>query len=980
MRPEFSHPQYLLLLPVLATFFWWVQRRSLASLDRGRAWAALIVRWLLLLLVVGAVSGFRLVHPTKRLVTIFIADRSDSVPSAQRKVEDDYIKAAAKGLKIGDGLGVIAFGADAVLDQLPDDTQAFTKIIALPNGARTNIAGAIQLAMACFPADAGKQIILFSDGNENLGNARELAEQASGNDVHISVVTLTRDKGHGEALLTRMDAPPQANQGQPFSLTLLAESEKDTDAVVTLYRDSRKLETRRVRLATGKTPIVFEQSYGTDGLYQYKAILDVPSDADTVPDNNVAIASVRISGKPHVLIVANDPLEGHYLAKSLQASDLAVEVGGTNRVPATVEGCAQYDAIYLVNIPAAELSAVQMACLRSAVFHTGMGLAMIGGSTSFGAGGYVDTPVEEALPVSMKVKKSISFPPVAIAMIIEDLELQVIVNTSIEAAKTSVDLLEQEDYVGVLDCSGGYGNTPNGEWRIPMQRVQDRNAIKRQLDALNGMGDPPLYDNYLKQAGDALAKTPCAVKHIILIGDGDAMDWTNSGPKPSSSTVKIANQLRARGISVSTIATGIDGPIAAAFMKQIANAGNGRFFEAKKPEDLPSLMLRDQQSICKPPIVEKLFYPVVANNTHPIMRGLPLDATPALQGYNVTSEKASVLASILMKTPFGEPLLAAQPFGLGRSLAFTSDAAAHWGALWVNWPGYTPFWAQALRWTLRQAGKSDVQASLTINNGKVNIDVEAITREGDFRNLLDLNAHVVHVSPDGYSGAKTDERTVPLQQDAPGHYTGSFDALSTGSYLVAIEERDGEQAKKISLLSIAIPYSPELQALHANTPLLDDIAAVAHGVVNPAPLDIYGKLRFTAKTLQDLWMTVLWIAALLFFVDIALRRVLLPWSEIFALLGSGLRRLVPDGAGASAPRSVVHAPTQGRLLDARGRARDGQRGSDALRDFRVQTPTPPAPPPDAPPVETAPPPEAPKPDLPTSTAGALLRKKKEREK
>ncbi len=973
MRPEFSHPQYLLLLPVLAAFFWWVQRHSLASLERGRGWAALVCRWLLLLLLVGAAAGFRLVHPTKSLVTIFIADRSDSVPSAQRKAEDDYILAAQKGIHQGDGLGVIAFGADAVLDHLPDDHQPFTKILALPNSARTNIAGALQLAMACFPQEAGKQVVLFSDGNENLGNARELAEQASGNDVHVSVVSLTRDLGHGEVLLSRMDSPPQVSQGQPFTLTVLAESEKETDGVMTLYRDNRKIDARAVHLAAGKTPVVFEQSFTQDGLYEFKAVIDVPADADTVPDNNVAMASVRVNGKPHVLIVSDDALEAQYLAKSLQASDLAVEVGGVNRIPATVEGCAQYDGIYLVNVPAADLSAVQMACLRNAVFHTGMGLAMVGGPSSFGAGGYVDTPIEDALPVSMKVKKSISFPPVAIALVIEDLEEQEIVNTSIEAAKASVNLLEPEDYVGVLGCDGGYGTDSTGAWRIPMGPVHDKEALKRQLDSLSGMGDPPSYDPYLQEAADVLAKTPCAVKHIILIGDGDA--WYESAANVTTGTEKLAAKLRARGISVSTIATGIDGPAAAAFMKKIANAGNGRFFEAKKPEDLPGLLLRDQQSICKPPIVEKSFYPIVTNNTHPIMHGLPLEATPPLLGYNVTSEKGTPLANILLKTPFGDPLMAAWPYGLGRSLAFTSDAAAHWGAQWVNWQGYTPFWAQALRWTLRQAGKADVQASLTIDNGKVNIDVEAVTREGDFRNLLDLNAHVVHVSPDGYSGARTDERVLPLQQDAPGHYTGSFDAINTGSYLVAIEERDPDGTKKISLLSIAIPYSPELQALHPNAPLLQDVAAAANGVVNPAPADIFGKLRFTAKTLQDLWMTVLCLAALLFFIDIALRRVLLPWSELFALFGTGLRRLVPAGAGgrAPAPRTpVVHAPTQGRLLDVRERVRGGQRDSEALRNLRSQppaTPTPEAPPSAAPPRPAA---------APASTASALLRKKKER--
>ena len=100
------------------------------------------------------------------------------------------------------------------------------------------------------------------------------------------------------------------------------------------------------------------------------------------------------------------------------------------------------------------MTALQVACR-----DFGVGLGMVGGDTSFGAGGYRGTPIEDALPVSMDVKKQKRLPSVAVALVIEDLEIPTTINMSIEAAKATMDLLEPIDQVGVLDCNGpgGFG-------------------------------------------------------------------------------------------------------------------------------------------------------------------------------------------------------------------------------------------------------------------------------------------------------------------------------------------------------------------------------------------------------------------------------------------------------------------------------------------------------------------------------------------
>jgi uncharacterized membrane protein len=80
---------------------------------------------------------------------------------------------------------------------------------------------------------------------------------------------------------------------------------------------------------------------------------------------------------------------------------------------------------------------------------------------------------------------------------------------------------------------------------------------------------------------------------------------------------------------------------------------------------------------------------------HPILRGLP-EAWPAFLGYQkvLPKEGSTVLASV----GGGDPLIVVWQVGRGRSMAFTSDIAPHWGTDFVKWSHYAAFWNQAIQW------------------------------------------------------------------------------------------------------------------------------------------------------------------------------------------------------------------------------------------------------------------------------------------
>jgi uncharacterized membrane protein len=72
---------------------------------------------------------------------------------------------------------------------------------------------------------------------------------------------------------------------------------------------------------------------------------------------------------------------------------------------------------------------------------------------------------------------------------------------------------------------------------------------------------------------------------------------------------------------------------------------------------------------------------------------------PPLLGYNKTLPiKGAEILLYVKETE--DPLLAVRQFGKGRTLAFTSDPAPHWGCNFVFWDRYNDFWLQCLDFLL----------------------------------------------------------------------------------------------------------------------------------------------------------------------------------------------------------------------------------------------------------------------------------------
>ena len=889
----FDHPWLLLLLPVVLAALWAIGRRSYAGLNSATAQLALIVRGLAAALLVCALAGIHTVQRSDKLATIFLLDVSKSVSRPDQAAGREYINKALGGKRAGDQGGVIEFGRTSNVDEASSETlQTLEQGTPTVAGDATDLSSALRLAEASLPEGVGHKIVVLSDGNENIGDAETEIDGLRAKGVRIDIAPTALGQGtngtpSAEAMVDDVNLPTRARQDQPFNVRVVVSSTVAQSGKLTLTRDGQPLGQTPVELKAGKNAFTFPETVHAAGFHKYGAVLTAPQ--DTIAENNQGFGFVAVSGRPRVLYVTdtvNSSLASIKNALNAQQIDLDVQTPGG--IPASVPALASYDAVVLSDVPADELGPAQMSALEAATKEFGVGLGMIGGVNSFAAGGYTGTPIEDALPVKMDIKDKKRFPTVAVALVIEDLEEPGNVNMSIEAAKSVVDLLDPQDQIGVEDC--------NGVWRIPMQYVTDKAGLKSQMAGLTDMNDPPVYDPYLLEAGRVLNNTSAQVKHIMFLGDGDAIN--ESGQNTGN-----LSALKAHGITLSTVATGADAQ-GAQFLASMAQVGGGTAYVAEKPDDLPKLLRKDQQSVSKLRIIEEPFLAKPIPDDE-VIAGINWGSQPPLLGYNVSSAKPG--STVALTAPdHRDPVFAYWRYGLGRTFAFTSDDRPHWAIHWLPWPGYTRFWAQTLRWSLRQNTDADFQSTLDNENGKGHLVVDAFAANGGFVNAAKITANVV--APD------LSLKPVTLSQTGPGRYEGSFDADQTGPYLVNVHRGEAPSssngngngpAPPSQTVSLVVPYSPEFRTLGPNLPLLTRLAEGTGGKIQNDAAQVYRDAPSWVVGVKDIGPPLLLWAALLFLTDIAVRRLLIRPAKV--------RDTVTAGAGAVAARAAAYRASAGKL-------------------------------------------------------------------
>lgn len=874
MNVQFTHPWWLLLLPVCLGWVWWLSLKSDVQISAWRRWSALTIRVIVVVMMVLAIAGLQWLRPLEGMNVYFVLDRSDSIPSAQQEAAREYVNTAAKNKEGPDSAGVLVFGTDASIESSPNPIVDLQKIQAVVGTERTDLASAIRLGTAAFPETGQKRLVLLTDGNENIGDALSAVMAADPLGVTVDVVPLGVSRGH-DISVQKLSLPTNLKKGQTFDVKIFAQTDKAQSARVRLFRNDQLLGEQDVDLAAGKNLFTFPQTLTDPGFYSYD--IAVEGTDDLIAQNNRATSFTTVRGDPTLLVVSSDPDGDQDLANALRSSQLNVKLVDIGTFQGTTLAEMQaHDAIFLSNVSAGDLGRDMMRLIESAVRDFGVGFVCVGGDQSYAAGGYRDTPLEKVLPVDMELSSKKVLPSGALALVMHGMEFNNGNQVARDIAVAALDALGPNDEMGIVLWDG------TERWLFPLTKVKDKREIGRKIAGMN-QGDLPSFQNVLTLAYEGLQKSTSNLKHIIVFSDGD----------PGAPTAELMESIVDDRITVSTVLiAGHSGPET---MISIADQGRGRFYNVTSPSLLPQIFVKEAAVILKSAIFEEPFKPQQAAASE-LLRGIGSQDYPTLLGYVATTPKSR--AEIPLLSEKGDPLLAHWQYGLGRAVAFTSDAKSKWAAQWLSWNNYQQFWSQVAKWSLRRVENTDFTTDVSVEKGEGHISLEALDTQGDYRNFLNLQTIVV--SPKG------ERRTIQLQQTGPGHYEGTFPTRDVGAYLLRLMEIEDGQIAGSQVVGASVNYSPEFNASEPNFNLLRRLAETGRGkLLDPRTSSDNPFLHDRKKTFQphDLWEWLVRLMIILFPLDVGIRRIQIDREE-WLRATANLRRMLFFWKGASA------APTQ----------------------------------------------------------------------
>ncbi len=844
---SFEQPLLLLfLIPIgiLVLLTW--QRMSL-PFPRSQRYLILASRLILFIFIVTALAGATVSIPISRQAVVFVGDISASTTSQQAFMEQ-WINDAIRHKRPEDQVGIVAVGRNALVEQSVRSQVDFSQFESTPDTNYTDLAAGLRLATAMLPQGSEKRIVLLSDGQQNLEDALPEAQLLQQEGIGLDIVPLPTLNGP-EARIDDLTAPSIMHTNERFLLHARFFSSVAQRVTLHLYLDQTILLQQSLQLNGGEQDITFTLNAPPTGFHTYRITMDAPE--DTISQNNEAAVFVNVQGPPHVLVIEGSPGAGHNIVSALQATHIDVSVGVPIDVPTTLEGLVNYDAVVLADVPAVDLGTTRMQVLQSYVHDLGRGLVVSGGENSYGVGGYTNTPLEETLPVSMEIPRHKDTPSIAVILIIESLEENIAVNISKEAAKGVINLLTPRDYVGV---SAAYGNL-----EIPLQHVTNKTAINQTIDKMNP-NDPPSYMPDMIAAETALLHSDAKIKHVILLGDGDATD----------SYAKQVLKMASEHISVSVIGTNIGSYDDLTMMQQISAWGKGRFYQADNPNAIPQILLNETKQAARRAFIEEPFVPATIT-PHPILTGL--SSFPQLTGYVATTPKAA--AQIVLASHLDDPVLAIWQYGLGRVVAWTSDALGLWTANWLQWSDAARWWANLITWTISTSNNQlIVNSQIVRGSGHIIVDIPP-EASAILSSVNQQQVQLRIIAPD------LSQQSLVLQPTAPERWEGTFPISQVGAYLLRVtwqtrnNTTTGLPGQLTTTTGLVVPYSPEFASSGTDIHFLSQLAHAGNGSLL-TPDDSASAFSTNLPLVYASRSIVFWlfaIAALLLPVDIALRRL-----------------------------------------------------------------------------------------------------------
>lgn len=831
----------LILLLLLLAVEWLVYRRK-QPVFGSKAGKFMIygLRLAVMALVIGALFGLSITGRRAKPTTLFLIDASDSFLMHQEEAVDQ-VREALDRLPSGEQAGVLVFGGDSNIEQFVSAKVQFEGLNTMPVTSETNLEQAVQTALSLYPEYSSKRLVLLTDGGENAGDLSRMSSSLLAAQVDVQVEKWDSTPGE-EVYLSNLSVPEKISIGETFSVDVEVESTVHTGARLQLYNDNTLRREELVNLQAGTNRFSFQDVREEGGFSNYRVII-IP-DQDTIQVNNEYVAYTEASEKKPILLIEGKKGETKEFQKVLNAASYPYHVVEPSQAPGTISDLNRYVSVLLDNVFAEELSLGFLNAVESYVKDYGGGLVAIGGDQSFALGGYRDTVLEKILPVNMDHKDQEELPKMAMVMVIDHSSSmsdasgnRSKLNVAKEAAAGALKNLRDTDMAGVLCFDDAF------QWAVKLDDLKDRDQINKKIMGITEGGSTSIFPA-LQEAYRALEKSDAQIKHVVLLTDGQ-----DSG---SAEYTKLLQDSEKDGITVSTVAVGNDAD--QDLLKRIAELGKGRTYLTDGKE-LPRIFAQEIYYAQGEFLVNRDFTPVITAESE-IMRDI--DAMPELRGYIATSLKDRATA-VLKDDKEEDPILAEWHYGLGTTIAFTTDVTNEWTGNYAKWKDYPMFWGRLIDESVyHQDDDGRVMASQEGNTGIIRYENEEMS--GD--------AKVTAV----YTDQAGEQQEITLGAVSGGAYEGKIPLGETGVYTINVRESQDGELQHAANVQLTMQYSAEYRYTGKSS-VVDRFLAETGGKQIRNLQEIYENTPPGTESRIHLTMPFLVIAVVLWMLDILNRRL-----------------------------------------------------------------------------------------------------------
>jgi uncharacterized membrane protein/uncharacterized protein YegL len=613
-----------------------------------------------------------------------------------------------------------------------------------------------------------------------------------------------------------------------------------TTADIEIKNGAEVLAKRSVALKEGLNRVAFETSVKDDtgGI-----ILDATAKiaGDVLPANNMFRQATAVLGKPRILYVEGYAPSAKYLTDALTTEGFQVDLKTAKEVPATAEALDAFDAVILSDVERRSLTPAQMKAIAVYLGDLGGGFIVAGGENTYGKDGYSKSMLEEVLPVTFDTEKERQTLSMVVVLDRSGSMAGAKMELAKEATKAPLTQLREDDRFGVLTFDYNF------QWALEVQEVKKPDSMRDTISRIVATGNTNIFPA-LREAYEKLKTVPGETKHIILLSDGQT---------PADDFRGLATQMAKDKITVSTVA--VTAASDRVLMENIATWGGGRSYYVDNPASVPQIFAEETELATGKSIHEDESYHPVVKKTVEAFKGIDFDTAPELKGYVAT--KAKPTSELLLATPGDRPLLARWQYALGKSAVFASDVKDRWAVDWLQWKGYSKFWAQLVRETMRRQDNDEFDLQIQRDGDEALVSINAIEKDGRFKNTLQPQLRMLNPAQVASN--------INVPQVGPGSYETRVSLPDDGTYVFRTAGVNTGGPSR----TLAYSYPEEYHFYPPDLDRLRSISSQTGGKFQPEGPEIFETNGETASYHRPLWPWLAAMALLMYVVDVFLRRL-----------------------------------------------------------------------------------------------------------